>query len=73
MKMYRIAISFLQTNQFIVNSIRANQPLFRLVNDILDGMEHQKVTEIIGLDLSVAYDTVDHSILIKVLECLYDD
>ncbi|CAG2244082.1 unnamed protein product [Mytilus edulis] len=45
--------------------------LLRLVNDILDGMEHQEVTAMIAVDLSAAFDTVDHSILIKVLEYQY--
>ncbi|CAG2229999.1 unnamed protein product [Mytilus edulis] len=45
--------------------------LLRLVNDILDGMEHQEVTAMIAVDLSAAFDTVDHSILINVLEYQY--
>lgn len=45
--------------------------LLRLVNDILDGMEHKEVTALIALDLSAAFDTVDHSILLNVLECQY--
>lgn len=45
--------------------------LLRLVNDILDGMEHQEVTALIALDLSAAFDTVDHCILLDVLERQY--
>jgi hypothetical protein len=45
--------------------------LLRLVNDLLDGMEHQEVTALIALDLSAAFDTVDHDILIEVLNKQY--
>ena len=42
-----------------------------IVNDQLDGMEHQKVTELIALDLSAAFVTVDHDIIIDVLSSQY--
>ena len=45
--------------------------LLRLVNDLLDGMEKQEVTALIAIDLSAAFDTVDHSILLDVLEKQY--
>ena len=45
--------------------------LLRLVNDLLDGMEKQEVTALIALDLSAAFDTVDHDILIDVLHKQY--
>ena len=45
--------------------------LLRLVNDILNGMEHQEVTALIAFDLSAAFDTVDHGILLEVLERQY--
>jgi len=41
--------------------------LLRLVNDILDVMENQEVTALIALDLSAAFDTVDHDIFLDVL------
>ena len=36
--------------------------LVKLVNDILWGMENQLVTALVILDLSTAFDTVDHDI-----------
>ncbi|KAK3101096.1 hypothetical protein FSP39_000910 [Pinctada imbricata] len=45
--------------------------LLRLVNDLLDGMEKQEVTALIAIDLSAAFDTVDHDILIDVLQKQY--
>jgi len=45
--------------------------LLRLVNDILAGMENQEVTAMIAIDLSAAFDTVDHDILVDVLQAHY--
>ena len=42
--------------------------LVKLVYDILWGMENQLVTAVVILDLSTAFDTVDHDILLDVLE-----
>ena len=41
--------------------------LVRLVNDILWNMEKQLVTAVVILDLSAAFDTVDHDQLLEVL------
>ena len=41
--------------------------LLKLMDDILWNMEHQKVTAMVCLDLSTAFDTVDHIILLDVL------
>ena len=45
--------------------------LLRLVNDLLDGMEKQEVSALIAIDLSAAFDTVDHDILLDVLNSQY--
>ena len=42
--------------------------LVKLVNDILWNMENQLVTAIVILDLSPAFDTVDHDFLLDVLD-----
>ena len=41
--------------------------LINITNDILWGMENQEVTTMLLLDLSTAFNTVDHSILLKIL------
>ena len=41
--------------------------LIKLVNDILWAMEHEDIT-LVCLDLSAAFDTIDHDILIKTLQ-----
>ena len=41
--------------------------LLKLTNDLLWGMEKQHVTSMIILDLSAAFDTVDHELLLRVL------
>ena len=38
--------------------------LLRVFNDILRSMDQQKVTILVLLDLSAAFDTVDHNILL---------
>ena len=45
--------------------------LLRLVNYLLDEMEHREVTALIAIDLSATFDTVDHDILINVLRSQY--
>ena len=42
--------------------------LAKIVNDILWAMEHQKVTSLVAIDLSMAFNMVDHNILLSVLE-----
>ena len=41
--------------------------LLKIKNDILWAMERQDITALIAIDLSVAFNTVDHNIIIEVL------
>ena len=45
--------------------------LVKLVNDILWAMEHQKILSLVCIDLSAAFDIVDHEILEQVLKNEY--
>ena len=50
------------------NGYSCETAIIRLVNDILWAMENQNVTAVMALDLSAAFDTVNHKILLSVLE-----
>ena len=41
--------------------------LLKIMDDILWAMERQDMTALIAIDLSVAFDTVNHNILVEVL------
>ena len=41
--------------------------LIKLFDDLLWAMEKQQVTAVVAIDLSAAFDTIDHDILLKVL------
>ena len=45
--------------------------LVKLTNDILWSMEEQNITAVLALDLSAAFDMVDHDILLQVLKNQY--
>ena len=45
--------------------------LLMLTNDILWSMEDQNITAVLALDLSAAYCTTDHNILLQVLKNQY--
>ena len=42
--------------------------LLKIINDMLWAMERKSVTALVVMDLSAAFDTVDHDILLSVLE-----
>ena len=42
--------------------------LVRLTNDLLWSMERQQVMALVAIDLSAGFDTVDHTVLLKVLQ-----
>ena len=41
--------------------------LLKLTDDLLWSMEHQEVTPLVAIDLSAAFDTVDHDLLLSIL------
>ena len=41
--------------------------LIKIINDCLWNMENQRITETVAIDLSAIFNTVDHQILIDVL------
>jgi hypothetical protein len=45
--------------------------LLRIHNDLLLGINQQKLSALILLDLSAAFDTIDHKILLKRLSCTF--
>ena len=45
--------------------------LIKITNDCLWDMENQMVTAMIAIDLSAAFDTVDHAILLDVLKKIW--
>lgn len=45
--------------------------LMRLHHDILQRMEHQQLTAFVALDLSAAFDTVNHDVLLQVLKARF--
>ena len=41
--------------------------MVKLTSDILNAMQYQKAIALVVLDLSVAFNTVDHGILLNIL------
>ena len=41
--------------------------LIKIVNDVLWAMEQKNITILVIMDLSVAFDTVNHTVLLEVL------
>ena len=42
--------------------------MIKIVNDILWAMENKNITILVIIDLSVAFDTVHHKVLLEVLQ-----
>ena len=64
---------FINTYQMIyslhINDSNSTETaLLKIHNDIVDNMDNGKVTALTSLDLSAAFDTIDHLIL---LQCLH--
>ena len=57
------------------STYRANQScetvILKLVNDSLRAMENKYVTTMVTIDLSVAFDMVEHEILLNTLHCKF--
>ena len=45
--------------------------LLRVVNDLLNAMDEDKISVLLLLDLSAAFDTIDHQILLSRLETVF--
>ena len=45
--------------------------VLRISNDILWAFEKQSITSLVAIDLSAAFDTVDHAILLNILNCKF--
>ena len=45
--------------------------VLRISNDILWAFEKQSITSLVVIDLSAAFDTVDHTILLNILNCKF--
>ena len=43
----------------------------KLVDNILNGMESQEVTALVALDLSAAFDMVNHDLLLVILKSCF--
>jgi hypothetical protein len=71
-------LAYLNANQLLPRSQSAYRPhhstetaLVKITNDILLAMDQGRMTALTMLDLSAAFDTIDHNILIQCLQSLY--
>ena len=58
---------FLRMQKKALTSYPCQTALLKLTNDILWSMEHQEVTALMAIDLLAAFDTMDHNILLDIL------
>ena len=71
-------IAYLQENN-LCNSFQSayrtghstETALLRVVNDLLNAMNEDKISVLLLLDLSAAFDTIDHQILLSLLETAF--
>ena len=42
--------------------------LIKMMNDLLWGMKKKEITDVIILDMSAAFDTVNHDLLLTILQ-----
>ena len=45
--------------------------LIKVYNDILFNMEYQKLTPLVAIDLSAAFDTVNHELILDIMEVCF--
>ena len=64
-------ISFLNINHHTDPSHNYETSLLKLVNYILIGMENQKITALVVIDLLATFNTVLHDGLLEVLKCKF--
>ena len=76
--MFQQFLDYAESNSIIPQYQSAYRPfhscetsLLKLVNDILIGMENQKITALAVMDLSATFNTVPHDGLLEVLNCKF--
>ena len=77
--MHKQLNNYLNTKMLVPTYIRGYRQdysmetaLLKFCSDILNGMEHQEITCLIAMDLSAAFDTVNHNILLNILSSYYN-
>ena len=70
--------TYMETNDLLPDHLSAYRQnystetvLIKLLNDLLLSMDSQRVTLLTAVDLSAAFDTVDHDILLNILQKSY--
>ena len=58
-------------SQLTEQNTQTETAIIKLNNDIIGGMDEGKCTILASLDLSAAFDTVDHDILLRRLQNIY--